>query len=596
MKISKSNFILISITMLTVLFLFQFTNLSILYTSKATTNPNAETEVEITASQTIQSEQLESQTAYTTAIIGASSDAGTRLAEEWCTYQKRTYCRFEHLEDFYNNSSRQCKLLILSGDTITSEEDITYLQKVCNLGIHIIFTSLPDMTVLNASSSLQLLLGIKKIEEPAIKTSAVTLFDGFLFGGKVTYKKIKPTVPYFYLRPGTKTYMIGELKEQKSYNIANEDLPPLVWRYASETNFVFVINGDYCQDYTGLGMLTSLWSDVDDYAIYPIANAQSTMIQNYPYASDENSAEIEKQYYYTSKSLCQNVIWPDLVSILNATNDKFSGFIAPKLEYDNPDSTVLSGYLEFYFKQTEKIQGELGLSGDLLTTDSAALYEQKIGQDTKKLQEIVPDYTFTAFAPGSMPESVYKNYLGKEGNILSSIRTLLINKQNSPDALLSFYDETILSMSATNDGFSHTDREDLYLRSIQTALGYSCVSIDLKRALYPEKKADDWTKLSKNLSRYLNSYWKPFRDVFEQTVLSEADTNVRRFLALDYTVHRQSQQINLSITNFHTRAYFVLELGNDTINSISGGSYTQIEENTYLLCAEDENVTIELKS
>ena len=51
--ISKSNFIVISVVLAAVLFLFQFSNISAQYTSQATKNKNAEPSIQIQADSTL---------------------------------------------------------------------------------------------------------------------------------------------------------------------------------------------------------------------------------------------------------------------------------------------------------------------------------------------------------------------------------------------------------------------------------------------------------------------------------------------------------------------------------------------------------------
>ena len=53
MTISKSSFIVISTVMITILILFQFSNISANYASKSMQNPNAESEVSISSRQAL---------------------------------------------------------------------------------------------------------------------------------------------------------------------------------------------------------------------------------------------------------------------------------------------------------------------------------------------------------------------------------------------------------------------------------------------------------------------------------------------------------------------------------------------------------------
>lgn len=580
-----------SITMLAVLFLFQFSNISVLYTSRATINHAAKKPVKITAPSSIQAENLEDTFDYSTAIIGSESNFEANLAAEWCLYQKRSYARFDDLQEFYTNISTNCKLLIVNSIVIDTADDISVLEQACDWKVHIVLTSIPDTELIKRSKKLRNLLGIHSIKSDTFKTNGTTLFEGFLLGGKTSYKKLKMMIPYFKLKSGIKTYIVGDVKNQEKKKIKNEDLPPILWRYHTGKNFVFVVNADFFSDHTGIGMLTAMLSEMDDYLIYPIINAQSVICQNYPYLSNENTDKISEKYYYETQSLSQNVLWPDTVSILSATDEKFTGMIAPKFEYSNTFEGISSNTISFYYKQAEQISGELGLSGDQM--EGSSFYETKIKYDTKIFKQKVPSYIFTIFSPGKMPESIYEPYLnGKKDSILANIRTLVIGKENQEKPLLSFYNENILSMANTINGFTHKDEEDLYLRSVETALGYCSTYLDFSQVYYPTADSTDWTRLSKNLSRFLQTYWAEFRKGFRHTTVSEADTSARRFLALNYTTHRQDDTINLSISHFQKKASFIIRLSNEKITELSGGSYKEMEDNIYVINASSKNVII----
>ncbi|MCI8779077.1 MAG: DUF2194 domain-containing protein [Lachnospiraceae bacterium] len=593
MKISRSNFAAISVTMIAILILFQFSNLSAIYASQAMKNANALQDVSITVNKTVQASNLLSTSSYTTALVGSKSNQETIIAEEWCVYTKQPYYRFPSLDAFYGNISKNCKLLIVNSYVIDSSHDVDILEQTAKRGVNIILTSLPDISIFRSYPKLMELTGIRKIEADSYYTNGMTVFEGFLLGGKTTYTELKKSIPYFLLQSGTKTYISASIKHQERKHIKNEELPPVLWRNYYENGFVFSVNYDFFQDHTGLGMLTAMLSETNSYNIYPIVDAQSVICQNFPYLSNENSDRISQQYFYNSKAFCENVLWPDVVSILGATDDKFSGMIAPKLEYSS-SAEIDQDVLSFYFKQTERITGELGISGEQM--ESRSFHKDKIMYDTKKFKQLAPDYTFTVFSPGSMPESAYEGYLKfySKDSILSNIRTLILPKEYQHSPVLSFYNTKILSMSCISDGFSHTDGEDLYLRSIETALGYSAISLDFSRVLYPSGKSDDWTSLSRDMARYLDTYWKSFRKAFEQVNISQADQKVRKFFALDYHSHRRNNTISLSITNFDEEASFLLDLTDEKIVSVSGGTFIKAEKDKYVIHATKKNVAIEV--
>lgn len=594
--ISKSNFIVISVVLAAVLFLFQFSNISAQYTSQATKNKNAEPSIQIQADSTLLANKLENKTDYSTAIIQNEIFSESIIIKEWCTYTKRSYRVFQDLESFYEDLSRSCKLLILNGKNVTEQKEIDTLVSIAERGIHIIFTALPNTAVIESSTDLCTLLGIEYTKDASFRTNGMILYEGFLLGGEKTYKHLKKTIPYFHLQTGTKKYMVGTIKDQKKKKIKNEDLPPVIWRNAYKNSFVFAINSDLCTDHTLLGFLTAMWSETSSYYMYPVINAQSVVFDNFPYLANENKRAIQKQYYYKPRSLFTDVIWPDVTSILNATKDTFTGMIAPQLEYKKNADPISKDTIDYYFKQTERISGELGLSGSMLAKKDTD-FEQKIQKDTQLMEQYVPDYKYTIFAPGNMPENVYNNYIGDSSkeSVLSTIHTLVMPKEKT-DNLVHFYNNDILSLSNTIDGFSHTDKQDLYMRSIETALGYSCINVDMQRVLYPTSDKDDWTKLSKKLSSYLNTYWAVYRNAFDQTDISHTDIRTRQFLSVNYKVYRYNDTINLSVTNLHGSASFVLNLSNEKITAITGGTFQKIEHNRYRITVADPDVIIDVSS
>lgn len=595
MAISKSNFFIISTILLAVLFLFQFSNISARYVSQATKNEAVnESFTKLDKNSAIETGTLMDEESYSTAIIGETENNEVKLVMEWCTYLKRTWCHYDSLTKFKANLSKQCKLLVINSTVIKQDNDISILQESASNGIRIIMTTLPDVEIIRSSKTLQRLLGIKMMGIDPIDVQSLTFFDGFLLGGKTTYKNIHRTVPYYYLSSGTKTYVVGGIKKQKKLKIKNEDLPPIVWRNQYESSFVFAVNWNFFTDHTGLGMLTAMLSDTEEYFIYPIINAQSVICQNYPYLSNENSDVTAEKYYHTSSALARNVLWPDIVSILGATNDRFTGMIAPKFKYSDTENAIYREAVNYFYTNNEKISGELGISGDQLEGND--YYSKKISYDSKSLSEMLPDYTFTLFAPGDMLDDTYNEYIGEPGNILSDVRTIILDKERFGKPLISYYNENILMMMNTIDGFSHKDMEDIYMRSLQTALGYSSVELDFKRVFYPETNNDDWTQLSKNLSSYLETYWRIYRGHFEQVTASRADEKARRFLALEYTSFRRRNTLNLIIDNFEKEASFLLILTGENIESISGGTFTELENDRYVINADKTSVVIKLKS
>ncbi len=48
------------------------------------------------------------------------------------------------------------------------------------------------------------------------------------------------------------------------------------------------------------------------------------------------------------------------------------------------------------------------------------------------------------------------------------------------------------------------------MKSIESALGYASVELDLSRVIYPKTEEDRWEKIVKEFASNLGTYWQPF--------------------------------------------------------------------------------------
>ena len=124
------------------------------------------------------------------------------------------------------------------------------------------------------------------------------------------------------------------------------------------------------------------------------------------------------------------------------------------------------------------------------------------------------------------------------------------------------------------------------------ALAYTCRMLDMYDIFWPQEKTDRWEVMQKRFSSNLLTYWKNFRD-FDSTTLSESNARIRTFLNLAYSQSREDNTITLRTSE--PGSWFVLRTHGEEIGEIDGGSQTEIEDDAYLICAENTTVKIQLK-
>ena len=111
MTISKSNFIVISTVMITILLLFQFSNISANYVSKSMYNQNAEEHVSISSTQILDREVLELPENYNTTEQGGDYWKPAQPGSEHCRRMVHLYKT--HLPAFYEPSGIYSKPFLL---------------------------------------------------------------------------------------------------------------------------------------------------------------------------------------------------------------------------------------------------------------------------------------------------------------------------------------------------------------------------------------------------------------------------------------------------------------------------------------------------
>ena len=120
---------------------------------------------------------------------------------------------------------------------------------------------------------------------------------------------------------------------------------------------------------------------------------------------------------------------------------------------------------------------------------------------------------------------------------------------------------------------------------------------DLKQILWPQQKDDRWEVLYEKFASNTNTYWKAF-DSFEKTMVSEADRKIRNFLAMDYQDSCEEDTIHLNISGAVDggTTWFILRTHGEEPEVEEGASVVNIEDDAYLIAANQPEVTLKLKN
>ena len=585
--------------MFVLFFLFQFS--MVLRDSKNTYDINSS----LTKKKADGENQWTPSDSNSTTVIGADSsvvfvgnengDMGTAISR-WCTYAKRKLISCKSVSTYKADDKNLPEMMILESEKYADGDNLTTLETLEKKGVIIVFGCLENAKNIQNNKALMKFLGIQKVVAEETHLAGVKLFEGLLLGGEVTYNTSKDKeekkrqdleldVPWYQVGSGTKTYMVGLLDEKTGKNVENEDFPTIIWRNGIDYGSVFAVVGDYMKGSTALGLLDGMRAEALQYTIYPIVNAQNLSMVNFPVFADENNTEMLKLYSQSVTGIARDIMWSALISVVEKSDMKMTCFIQPQADYTD-DIEPKSGNLEFYLKQMKEQSAEAGISLEYQKLDKA---EDKVTKDTEFFENEKINYRFgAAFAKEKDLKGILKD---TDSGLLGDVGTLVCDyTENQP--VVSYYSDSVTLQTVTSDGMNYAYSDDIRMRSIQTALGYTNVMLDMYDIFWPQEKTDRWEVMQKRFSSNLLTYWKNFRD-FDSTTLSESNARIRTFLNLAYSQSREDNTITLQTSE--AGSWFILRTHGEEIDEIDGGSQTEIEADAYLICAEDTTVKIRLK-
>ena len=609
--VSRRNYLTIAMMFVILLFMFQFTGVMKEQLSEYESNEYADdTTTSFQRSDAFLAEQT-SADACEVIYVGEAGGAEESVVKTWCSYRKRTFFCSSSLALLDSLQDDALQVLVVDGSKVTSEEEVAVLRREAQMGVTVIFATLPQSSVIREYRDLRELLGIRAVIADEIPVVGMHLFSGFLLGGEEIYEvtepgeeerqDMNPSVPWYTTGAGTKTYMVGTLSDETIEQTVDNEiraqyagmeeeaaknslLPAILWRNSVDTAKIFCVNGDYLADISAVGILDAMMGETYDYDIYPVINAQNLVIADLPAFVSENEEEMQKRYSQSAQAVYQEIVWPSLTSIASRTGAKMTCMMTPQFTYtdeEEPDGENVT----YYLKRLKEEHAEAGLSADSM---EGIPLSEKIKQDQTFWQTYAPSYRFLSLYADGVKS------IGEKSALPAEIRTVALGSGASGQAV-GYLNENVTLQPSTSSGIRHTFLDDFKVKCMETALGYSNITLDLYSVTYPEGDEDSWEKMSKKIAANLGTYWKAY-EAFDATTLTESDVRIRRFLALDYKQQRAGNVFTLSLEHREDAAWFLLRLHGEKVTEVAGGSFEEIEDGVYLILAEEDEVSVEVQT
>ena len=600
--VSRRKFFSIAIMMFVLLFLFQFS--MVLRDRQNTYDVNSNLAPKQNDGKNVwKNEELDPASVGTTnrryvLFVGDSSSDMAEAVSRWCTYAKWDISKCSSMEKFKENDKNLPGMLILESEKYALDDNLKKIEELEQKGVIIVFGCLEDPKNIEKNQELQDFLGIYKIVSKKTELTGAKLFEGLLLGGEVIYETpedkderdrqdLQLNVPWYQVGSGTKTYMVGLLDQSKQKEtVENEELPTLIWRNGIRNGSIFCVVGDYMKDSTALGLLDGMVAEASSYYIYPVVNAQNLSMINFPVFADENNEQMMELYSQSITGMARDIMWPSLISIVEKGGLKMSCFMQPQTNYEDGIEPT-SRDLVFYLKQMKEQNAEAGLS---LQYKNAESLRDKLNQDAEFFRKADSSYKYGAAYIEEKDLDTVKALMNTE--LMKNVSTLVC-EYTEDEPVISYCTDSVTLQSVTSDGMNYTYSDDIRMRSIQSSLGYTNVMLNMQKIFWPERKKDRWQIMQKRFSSNLLTYWKKFTG-FDSTTLSESNTRTRTFLNLDFSETRTDDEIILKTSE--SGSWFILRTHGEEIEEIEGGTQKKLEDNVYLIQAQDTTVKIQVKT
>jgi hypothetical protein len=207
--------------------------------------------------------------------------------------------------------------------------------------------------------------------------------------------------------------------------------------------------------------------------------------------------------------------------------------------------------------------------------------------------------------------NTYRNYLGNyeflsilltgqeisdigdiKNDILDDVKTYVVSSDEYDGSGLFYYtDDDILTIFTPVNGEKYTFGRDFTVRCLNTVLAYCNIDVNLRDAFYPEDEDNLWNKYIKDVSGAAENLTLASTN-FSKCTVSELDQHVREMLSLDYSYRMDGNDLVVDIKGNQETSRFALRTHKTGIESVSGGTYTEIEEGTYIITTTEKQIRI----
>ncbi|MEK6264556.1 MAG: DUF2194 domain-containing protein [Clostridium sp.] len=500
-------------------------------------------------------------------VAGEDKSDSIGIVEGSLEKAKIDYMLKVKFEDITDDELQSAETIIINGSEFGSLGNADMLLKYLKKGKHIIFTSMPSVDNIE-TSGLKEIMGIKNITQPQ-NQEGVEFLQGFMIGGVLELPKLLYKAPKVELVSTTKSYVTGSKKSA------------VIWRNTYGESEIYVVNGPFFETNAGYGILSAIMAQINLDYIYPVVNAKVFTYTGLPYASYENTGELEEIYNRNAMQVQQDILIPDVISINKSRSLIPSGFLTDRFNkgYEDGINKYSKKQINNSEKDIYKLGGEVGI-----------VYSGDLEKDIEIFHDLFNNNNFKSIRVNEENLEALSELIDKEQfSFIESVLGPWTVKKKS----FEYLNENTVYIPFTIDGIANTDLDKLDLYSGITAFGAIIQNLDLEQIIFPKENKDNWMNVSRDYIKFIDSYRKKF-EMIESRNITDTAESVKKLQNNSPAIEYLNNKIELRFKEWYGESYYILRT-NKEVESIIEGNIEKIEAGVYLVTAKNKKVDINLR-
>ena len=388
---------------------------------------------------------------------------------------------------------------------------------------------------------------------------------------------------------------------------------PLIWSRDYKDGKFVVCNFGYSEK-AYRGIYSSAYSLLQDVFAYPVINASTFYIDDFPSPVPGGNGEyVMRDYQMGIADFYSTIWWPDMLSLGDTHNIKYTGLIIETYEdktYGELKSNDSTADYYYYGNMLLNRGGELGYHGynhQPLCLPNF-VYDKELGYNTWENADVMYSSIdeLLRFSKGIFPGADMSVYVPPSDILSDEGRYMLGQDFSDIRCIASIYlegsDEYYQEFTVASDGMVETPRIisggdiDDYMKI--TAFSELNLHFVCSHFMHPDDLLDEdrgaalgWEVLKNNLEDYMKWIDESAVDIRHLTGSGMAGA-VQRFTNVVPSLDVQDDSITLNSEGIIDSAYFLVRVNEGELSEAYGGELKKLNDTLYLLKVQSPKVVV----